>query len=65
MCVKDIKDGVCSFYATLHTEYHYSSHSVKGVEDVNYYVLSVQWPLTPPGGKTIVTEFEKPSVLWV
>ena len=27
MYVEDIEDGVCSFYATLHTEYCYSSHS--------------------------------------
>ena len=27
MYVEDVEDGVCSFYATLHTEYSYSSHS--------------------------------------
>ena len=27
MYVEDVADGVCGFYATLHTEYCYSSHS--------------------------------------
>ena len=27
MYVKDVEDGVCGFYATLHTQYCYSSHS--------------------------------------
>ena len=27
MYVKDVEDGVCGFYLTLHTEYCYSSHS--------------------------------------
>ena len=27
MYVEDVEDGVCGFYATLHTQYCYSSHS--------------------------------------
>ena len=27
MYVKDVEDGICSFYTTLHTEYYYSSDS--------------------------------------
>ena len=36
MYVEDIKDVVCSFYATLHTVTHFVTH-VEGVEDVQYY----------------------------
>ena len=39
MFVEDIEDGVCSFYATLHTEYCYFVTHVEGVEGVKYYVL--------------------------
>ena len=28
MYVKDVKNSVCGFYTTLHTEYCYSSHSI-------------------------------------
>ena len=37
MYVKDVKDGVCGFYATLYTEYR---------SDV-----WIQWSLASPGGK--------------
>ena len=43
--VEDIKDGVCGFYATLHTEYCYSFYSCRRCQ--RYYVLCIQWPLAP------------------
>ena len=39
MYVEDVEDGVCGFYATLHTEYSYSFTHVKGVKGVKYCVL--------------------------
>ena len=45
MYVKDIEDGVCSFYATLHTEYCYSFYSCQRCQ--RYYELYIQWPLAP------------------
>ena len=53
MYVEDVEDGVCSFYATLHTEYCYSCYSCQGVKDVKYYVLCIQGLLPMPGGKAI------------
>ena len=38
MYVRNVGDGVCSFYATLYAEYR-------------FHVLCIQWPLTLPGGK--------------
>ena len=62
MYVKDIKDGVCGFYATLHTEYCYSSTHVEGVEYVKYYVLCIQGLSPLPEGKATVFQ---PSILGV
>ena len=39
MYVKDVEDGIYSFYAILHMEYCCSFTHVKGVEGVKYYVL--------------------------
>ena len=57
MYVKDVEDGVCGFYAILHTEVlllNFVTH-VEGVKDVKYYVLysGIQRPLTPTEGKAI------------
>ena len=62
MYVEDIEDGVCSFYATLHTEYRYSFTHVKGVEGVKYYVLYSVYRASCPS-KGVGYLFEKPSVL--
>ena len=43
--VRDVRDGVCSFYATLYAEYRFH------VGDVEDTVFCIQWPLAPPGGK--------------
>ena len=51
MYVKDIKDGVSSFYTTLHTKYCYSSHSCWRCQ--RYYCTLYTGPLTPPGRKAI------------
>ena len=60
--VEDIKDGVCGFYTTLHTEYCYSSHSnVEDIKDAKYYCTLYTGPLGPPGGKAS----NLPSALWV
>ena len=48
MYVEDVEDGICGFYATLHTDYCYSSHSCQ-----RYYCTLYTGPLTPPGGKAI------------
>ena len=47
MYVEDVEDGVCGFYATLYAEYRFH---VEDVEDT-LYLLCIQWPLAPPGGK--------------
>ena len=46
--VRDVRDGVCGFYATLYAEYRFH---VGDVKDTLYSVLCIQWPLAPPGGK--------------
>ena len=52
MYVKDIEDGVCSFYATLHTELLNLLLMLKVPKMSNMYsVYSGLWPL--PGGKVI------------
>ena len=48
MYVRDIRDGVCGFYATLYAEYRFH---VEDIEDTLYSVYSGPWPLAPPGGK--------------
>ena len=64
MYVKDVEDGVCGFYTTLHTEYCYSFTYVEGVEGVKYYILySVYKASCPSKGEGYL--FEKPSALWV
>ena len=46
MYVKNVKDGVCSFYTTLYTEYR---SDVKGVKDtlvrVVYQSSKCTWPI--------------------
>ena len=41
MHVGDVEDGVCSFYATLHTEYCYSSHSCRRCQRCQILLYSV------------------------
>ena len=62
MYVEDVKDGVCSFYATLHTEYSCSFTHVKGVK---YYVLYSIYRASHPSKGEGYLLFENPSVLWV
>ena len=61
MYVEDVEDGVCGFYATLHTEYLTHLTHVEDVEDAKYYCTLYSGPLTPLGGSYL---FE-PSALWV
>ena len=51
MYVEDVKYGVCSLYATLHTEYCYSSQRCRRCQILLYSVYSGLSPL--PGGKAI------------
>ena len=51
MYVEDIEDGVCSFYATLHTECYFSSHSCQRCQILLYSVYSGLSSLS--GGKAI------------
>ena len=63
-----VKDGICGFYTTLHTENCYSSHltHVKGVKDVKYYCALYTVASCPcQQGRLFVTLFGKPSVLEV
>ena len=46
--VRVVEDGVCGFYATLHTEYRFH------IGDIGDTVPCIQWPLALPGGKAIV-----------
>ena len=55
--VRDVGDGVCSFYTTLYAEYRFH---VGDVEDTLYSVYS--GPLPRQEGRLIVAI---PSVLWV
>ena len=64
MYIEDIEDGVCGFYAILHTEYHYSLTHVKCIEGVKYYVLYSVYRVSHPS-KGVGYLFEKPSVLCV
>ena len=57
MYVRDVRDGVCGFYATLYAEYRFH---VKDVEDTLYCVYS--GPSPHQEGRLIVAV---PSVLWV
>ena len=56
--VERVESGVCSFYATLHTEYctvtQFVTH-IKRVESIKYYVLYSVYsgPSPLPGGKAI------------
>ena len=68
MYVEDFEDGVCSFYATLHTEYcYFVTHvkGVKGVKGVKYYVLYSAYSASHPSKGEGYLLFEKPSILWV
>ena len=47
MYVEDVKDGVCSFYATLHTEYCYSSYSCQRCWRCQILCTLYTGPLTP------------------
>ena len=53
MYVEDVKDGVCSFYATLHTEYCYSSHSCWRHRRCQILLYSVYKAPNPSRGKAI------------
>ena len=55
MYVEDIKDGVYGFYATLYTEYCYSSHSCQRYQrcQIDYHVLCIQGLSPLPGAKPI------------
>ena len=58
MYVEDLEDGVCSFYATLHTEYCYSSHScLKMSKMPNTIVLCIQGPSPLQGGRLFIWAF--------
>ena len=57
MYVRDIRDGVCSFYATLYAEYIFP---VEDIEDILCSVYS--GPLPHQEGRLIVAV---PSILWV
>ena len=55
--VRDIGDGVCSFYATLYAEYRFH---VRDIKDTLYSVCS--GPLPCQEGRLVVAI---PSILWV
>ena len=55
--VRDVRDGVCGFYATLYTEYRFH---VGDVEDTLHSVYS--GPLPRQEGRLVVAIL---SVLWV
>ena len=57
MYVRDVRDGVCDFYATLYAEYRYH---VEDVKDTLYSVYS--GPSSHQEERLIVTI---PSILWV
>ena len=57
-----VKDGVCSFYTTLHTEYCYSSHSCQRCQRCQILLYSVYRPLAPARREGYLFE---PSVLGV
>ena len=61
MYVEDIEDGVCGFYATLHTEYCYLFTHVEDVEDTTV-LYSVYRVPHPSRGEGYLFE---PSALWV
>ena len=49
-----VEDGVCGFYATLHTEYCYSFYPCRRCRRCQILLYSVYSGLSPlPGGKTI------------
>ena len=61
MYVEDIEDGVCGFYATLHTEYYYSFCYSRQRCQILCTVLCIQGP-------SLLQErrlFEKLSILWI
>ena len=57
MYVRDVRDGVCNFYATLYPEYRFH---VEDVKDILYSVYS--GPSPHQEGRLIVAI---PSILWV
>ena len=57
MYIGDVRDGVCSFYATLYAKYRFH---VKDVKNTLYSVYS--GPMPRQEGRLIVAV---PSVLWV
>ena len=61
MYVEDIKDGVCGFYATLHTEYCYSSHSCQRHRRCQILLYSVYRAPRPARREALC----EPSILWV
>ena len=56
MYVKDIEDGVCGFYATLH-RVMLLILLISKVSKVSNTMYCIQWPLTPLGGKAIWKAF--------
>ena len=65
MYVKDVEDGVCSFYATLYTEYCCSFTHVEGVKGVKDYVLYSVYRASHPSKGEGYLLLKKPSILWV
>ena len=57
MYVEDVEDGVCGFYATLHTEYCYSSHSCRRHQRCQILLYSVYRTPHPPGGSLFIWAF--------
>ena len=57
MYVEDVKDGVCGFYATLHTEYCYLSHSCRRRRRYYSIVLCIQGPSPLQGGRLFIWAF--------
>ena len=56
--VRDVRDGVCGFYATLYAEYRFH---VRDVEDTVLYTL-YSGPSPHQEGRLIVAV---PSILWI
>ena len=41
MYVEDVKDGICGFYATLHTEYCYSFFHYQKIEKNGCHFINI------------------------
>ena len=53
MYVEDVKNGVCDFYSTLHTEHCYSSYSCRRCQRCQILCTLYTGPLAHPRGKVI------------